>query len=314
MKKLDKEQFIYRSILFHGDKYQYSKVHYVSNNVKVIISCPKHGDFYQTPSSHMIGKGCSKCGKDKLSEKYRFTTEQFVERAKRVHGDKYDYSEVAYLKQSVKVKIKCHKHGFFTQLPGNHLAGYECFKCGCNSISNSKLMSTSDFVLKAKRIHGDLYDYSLVEYLDSCKKVDIFCYKHGKFQQKPANHLMGQGCPGCRCSKGENLIRIALDTEGIVYHKEYKLPETPQYKYRYDFYLPDLDILIEFHGIQHFKPIAYFGGESAYKETVFRDSMKKSIAKSLRKRIVYYNYKHLKQLSDEEFQKFVISSLKRFTK
>ncbi len=97
------EEFIQRAKAVHGDKYDYSKVKYVDRQTKVVIVCPKHGDFTQAPTSHIRGAGCPKCGNDKTA--LRMTTEGFIQKAKTIHGDRYDYSKVEYVDNKKEVCI-----------------------------------------------------------------------------------------------------------------------------------------------------------------------------------------------------------------
>lgn len=120
------------------------------------------------------------------------TQEEFISKAREVHGDKYDYSKVEYKGNKNKVCIICPEHGEFWQLPSSHLKG-----AGCPNCSGNKKYTTKEFIEKARKIHGDKYDYSKVEYVNSETKVCIICPEHGEFWQKPARHLMGQGCPNC---------------------------------------------------------------------------------------------------------------------
>lgn len=130
--------------------------------------------------------------------KQHYTTEIFIEKAKQVHGDKYDYSKVVYINSLTKVCIICPKHGEFWQKPGKHLYGYGCAKCGYEKLHFLKKKSKDDFIKDAKKIWGDKYDYSKVEYVNNVKKVCIICPKHGEFWQTPANHLSGyEGCREC---------------------------------------------------------------------------------------------------------------------
>jgi len=122
----------------------------------------------------------------------RLTTEQFIEKAKAVHGDKYDYSLVDYKNAKTKVKIICSIHGVFEQIPYNHLQGKKCFEC-----NGSKKTTTKQFIEKAKVIHGDKYDYRQVKYNNRHNKVKIVCPEHGPFEQTPGCHLNGNGCPKC---------------------------------------------------------------------------------------------------------------------
>ncbi|EFX2640874.1 GIY-YIG nuclease family protein [Shigella sonnei] len=124
MKKLTTEEFIARSRVIHGDKYDYSLVEYKGSNKKVKIICPEHGVFEQTPHNHLDGGGCRKCGGNAPLD-----TETFIAKAKAVHGDKYDYSKVVYKNNRTKVKIICPEHGVFEQQPNHHLQGKDCAEC-----------------------------------------------------------------------------------------------------------------------------------------------------------------------------------------
>ena len=144
MKKLTTEIFIKNAKNVHGDKYDYSKVEYVNAHTKVCIICLEHGEFWQTPSNHLSGKGCILCANVK-----KITTEEFIKRAKEVHGNKYDYSKVEYINNKIKVCIICPIHGEFWQMPINHLLGRGCKVC----VGNSYNYLTNEWVQKAKEIH-----------------------------------------------------------------------------------------------------------------------------------------------------------------
>ena len=134
----------------------------------------------------------------------KLTTEEFIKRAREVHGDKYDYSKTNYKGLREKVCIICPKHGEFWQLACSHIDGHGCIKCN----NGSKPMSQDDFIKKAKEIHGDKYDYSKVDYVNSRSKVCIICPKHGEFWQKAMTHLEGRGCKKCR---GGNKVSTLID-------------------------------------------------------------------------------------------------------
>lgn len=130
------ESFIEKAMKAHCGKYSYSKVLYTSSKTKVIITCPTHGDFEQRPNDHLNGYGCPMCAKRGSSLNGRLTTEEFIERARRIHGNRYDYSKVSYSNAKEKVIITCSIHGDFIQVPNNHLNGANCPKC-------SKVVQTS---------------------------------------------------------------------------------------------------------------------------------------------------------------------------
>ena len=115
------EQVILNFKLIHGDKYDYSKVNYKGNKVKVEIICEKHGPFYQTPNNHMKGQDCKDCTK--------ITTEEFIKRSIDIHKNKYNYDLVDYINMNIKVKIFCSKHGVYEQKPHSHLYGVGCPTC-----------------------------------------------------------------------------------------------------------------------------------------------------------------------------------------
>jgi len=127
----------------------------------------------------------------------RLTTKQFIDRAKKVHGNKYDYSLVQYKNTKTKVKIICPVYGIFEQTPHAHLQGQNCYKCGIIIKNNKLRKSTEQFIIDAKEVHGNKYNYSLVQYKNWSIKVKIICPEHGIFEQTPSNHLQGNGCPKC---------------------------------------------------------------------------------------------------------------------
>ena len=207
-KKLTTEQFIEKAKKIHGNKYDYSKVNYINNNTDICIICPKHGKFRQKPKGHLEGKGCKECAKEILSEKRKMDTEEFIKRAKKIHGDKFDYSKTDLKNRNEKgeICIICPIHGEFWQNPTSHLCGKGCKKC------KGLEKTTEEFIEQAKKIHGDKFDYSKVNYIDSKHKVIIICTKHGEFKQKPGHHLNGQGCPFCRAESVGKRMSLVLDT------------------------------------------------------------------------------------------------------
>ena len=127
----------------------------------------------------------------------RLTTEEFISRARRVHGSRYDYALVEYSATRIPVKITCREHGEFEQKPTKHLTGHGCKTCGRLAAANARRSNTEQFIAKAKRIHGDKYDYSLVSYKRNNLPVKIVCLAHGEFEQMPRGHLAGSGCREC---------------------------------------------------------------------------------------------------------------------
>ena len=157
---MNKEQFILKAREIHGDKYDYSKVEYKNNSTPVCIICPEHGEFWQTPKSHITLKyGCKQCGRKICAKKTSSTKKSFIEKARKIHGDKYDYSKVEYVNAYTKICIICPEHGEFLQTPHDHLKGASCPKCGNTKRKEGRLLSTDKFIEKARKIHGNKYEY-----------------------------------------------------------------------------------------------------------------------------------------------------------
>ena len=224
MEKLTKEKFIEKAKEVHGNKYDYSKVEYINSQTKVCIICKKHGEFWQKPNSHLLGCGCNKCAIEKKSKLATKTTDSFIERAKKLHGDKYDYSKVEYKGKDIKVCIICPKHGEFWQMPHNHLNGAGCPKCKNEYISKKYSDTTETFIEKAKKVHGDKYDYSKVNYINSQTKVCIICPEHGEFWQRPNNHLNGWGCSKCSGSE-KKTTKTYIEQAKLVHGDKYDYSE-----------------------------------------------------------------------------------------
>lgn len=194
MKKRTTEEFITEAKRTHGDKYDYSKVNYVNSQTKVCIICPKHGEFYISPSNFLFGQGCKKCGIERRATNRKMELNDFISKAKNIHGEKYDYSKVEYKNGQTKVCIICPKHGEFWQMPEKHLQGCGCPKC----CKKNRKYTTKEFVEEAYKVHKDKYNYSKVEYKDAFTKICIICPEHGEFWQSPSAHLQGCGCPKCK--------------------------------------------------------------------------------------------------------------------
>lgn len=268
--EITKADFIKKSIEVFGDVYDYSNVEYINTTTKVEVFCRKHGPFFTVPYLHYAKKtGCMKCFWDRKL----LTLEEFITKAKEIHGERYDYSMTVYRSSTSLVEIGCPTHGVFLQKAHVHMYGAGCTQCYLD-----RNRSTGDeFIGKAKVIHGERYDYSRVRYAGNKTKVELICRNHGSFWVTPNSHLTGPaGCSKCKESKGESRIRVFLEKHGLEYIKEYK---TVPFQYRYDFYIPKYNMLIEHHGHQHFRPVELFGGMQQYLDRIKNDEIKRDIAK-----------------------------------
>lgn len=282
MKKITKEDFIQKANMIHYNKYDYSKFEYLNNRIKSIIICPIHGEFEQTADNHVNQKqGCKICGKISSSTNRTKSLEEYITDANKKHDFKYDYSKVVYNGNKKFITIICPIHGEFNQRADEHLK-YGCQKCAVIERAKLQIKNIEYFLEKVKHIHGDLYDYSKFEYIGDKVKSIIICKKHGEFLQSPNSHTNRKaGCPICKLSKGELQIRNWLDLNNIKYKTEQKFRECKHNSYLpFDFYLPELDICIEYDGIQHFKPMSY-GSDNTLKTKInnlktiqYRDNIK----------------------------------------
>ena len=142
--------------IIHNQKYNYDDINYQNSKTKIGITCPLHGIFYQSPGNHLQGQGCSKCKSEKLSLLFRGTRDNFIKKAKKTHGDQYDYSLSEYKGYHSLITIICKKHGQFIQKANNHLYGAGCPKCGLSAISknlkeeNGKMYRTCSMCKKSE--------------------------------------------------------------------------------------------------------------------------------------------------------------------
>lgn len=248
--KYTKEEFIEKSIKKHGEKYDYSKVDYINNSTKVCLICPQHGEFWIKPSNHLYGQGCFKCYHDSRKQNFKYNNQELILKFKSVHGDKYDYSKSEYQGIVTPLSIICPIHGEFLQTPSVHLQGCGCPQCGVLKSGISKRLTTEEFINKAKKIHGEKYDYSKVEYIDYDTPITVICSKHGEFLQTPDSHLQGRGCQSCsirHSSYEEDILNfINNNTNTSIEINTHKIIPPLEL----DIYLPEKNIGIEFNGIR----------------------------------------------------------------
>ena len=284
--KKTKEEFIEKAIKVHGDTYDYSLIEYDNNLKKVKIICKKHGVFEQLPYSH-LRSGCRKC----YNESRNFTKDDFINRSRHIHGNRYDYSLVEYKNVKTKVKIICQKHGVFEQKAIGHLSGWGCRLCA--NENNTK--NTKWFIEKAIKLHGNKYDYSMVDYINAVKKIKIICPVHGVFLQSPNLHLRSYGCIECRdrsrSSNNEKFIEKANIIHNFLY--DYSLIE---YKNAHT----KINIICKEHGIFKTTPHNHLHGKGcprcwkSRKEIFIEDFLKENKIKYVpQKRFKGCKYKRI---------------------
>lgn len=296
-KEKRKNSFICRANKLHNNFYRYDKYIFVNSKTKGIITCPKHGDFEQSMSLHTRKNrpcGCPLCAK----EEKRMSFEEFVERSRKIHGEKYEYDKSSYLDSKHKTMIFCKKHqSWFSCTPSNHISNENhngCPICAKERVTVFKTKPFPLFLEQARQIHGEKYEYDEESYKNANTKMRIFCKKHEIwFNQTPNKHLNGQGCPKCKRSRMETETeRILLENSvrfSIQNTFEWLKSSSNTHQYL-DFYLSDHKIAIECQGEQHFKPIKRFGGEKKFIRCQENDKNKKKLCSEHGITIFYVNY------------------------
>ena len=207
IKKITFEEFIQRANLKHDGKYDYSKSIWISSKDKVIIICPNHGEFSQTPAEH-FDHGCNKCGRESIAEKQRSKNEKiYMNKILEKHGEKYNYDKVDYINRETEIIVNCPKHGDFKIKPIQHAIGIGCRACR-KETGNRFKYTKEEFIEMSKKIHDNKFDYSEIDYHGTNKQVLIVCPLHGGFFQSPANHLLGCGCIKCKRERNKKEPKV----------------------------------------------------------------------------------------------------------
>ena len=273
----------------HGDRYDYSESIYHGFHKKIKIRCKVHGVFEMTPASHIYQKAnCKKCIDDDLKKHgahNRIDTNSFIKRAIEKHGDAYNYSKTVFTGMHKPIIVICNKHNEeFTQSKAqNHLENeFNCPTClqnRYNEHTESTRLSIDEVKKKIKEIHGDFIEvidfknYTGVEskILFRCNRFDW----HNDFYSSvhSATGKEGSGCPICKMSKGQREIILILNRKGISHETEKYFKELG--KKRFDIFINDLNLIIEYNDRQHYIPVEPFGGEKALERTQKSDKLKK---------------------------------------
>ena len=214
---------------------------------------------------------------------------EFIKKANTLHKNKYDYSLVEYKNCDTKVKIICPVHGVFEQTPYKHLKGQGCPICAKN-----KKFDTNQFIKRVRKIYGDRYDYSLVDYKNANTKVKIICPIHGIFERTPRSHWEGKGCPICAktTSNGENLVLEYLKKNNIKFVYQKKFEDLKDKKpLSYDFYLPEHNLLIEYNGEQHYRENSFNKTRKDFLLQKHHDWMKRKYAQDKEINLLTITYK-----------------------
>lgn len=229
----------------------------------------------------------------------RYTAESFIERAKEIHGDKYDYSKVNYINCKTKVCIICPEHGKFWQTPDHHLRSIGCPRCKDIIKGFHHRKSFEQFKKRAAEKHGSFYTYPEQKISSVYDKLRIICPRHGEFMQSAHGHLRGAGCPFCSSSRGEKAIKKFLNENSISFVPQ-KAFESLKIKkvLRYDFYLPEKNLLIEYNGRQHYEPVERFGGKEQLRRQRHHDWLKRKFARDSGIRLLTIPYTQFNMIEE----------------
>jgi hypothetical protein len=294
------DTFLTQAKEIHGDKYNYSKVNWENTRTAITIICPIHGEFTQVPQNHIRLKcGCRKCGREITKSKVnKYDTVYFVKHAKKIHGNKYDYSNTECYNATDKVEIICPVHGKFKQMANQHLQGHACPKCNFDQMAKDRAMGEELFIDKAKKLFGEKYDYSKVKYINGQKKVCLICSIHGEFKVTPNSHLSRKsGCPICGESKLERELALILDKQNVKYERFKRFKWLGRQSL--DFYLPEYHIAVECQGAQHFKPVDFAGKGKDWANKSFKENKKRDDLKL--KKCLTNDIKMIYIIDDEEY-------------
>ena len=292
MKKLTTEEFKKRFKDKYGDLYDLSKVEYINNKTEVTVICPIHGEFKKRPDLLLDGCKCPKCSKTS-----RTTEEEFIEKAKYVHNNFFDYERGSFVNVSSKVGVICPIHGVFYQKANNHLNGQGCPACKKDKIEHeiTKLPTknksttkygTDTFIKKVKDLYGDKYALENVKYVNNRTPVSIVCREHGEFLITPNHLLAGRGCS--KCSKNYH-----YDTEDVI--NEFKKVHGDKYSYEKVDYKRTHDNIIvtcPIHGDFEISPSNHLKGQGCPKCN--NNKLESEIRLMLDEQGIKYNYRERK--------------------
>lgn len=215
----------------------------------ISIICPHHGEYTQSIGYFLDGGTCQQCYVNKPRNLTSYT--EWVNKCNSVHNTKYIYTTNGFTSLTDAATIECPIHGRFEQNAGVHSRGHGCNKCATDNAKQRTLLTATEFINNAVAVHGDTYDYSMVEY-ESCRKhISIICKTHGEFLQVPYYHTAGNGCP--ECGKHVSTTKSAAEFEIIDFLKLVGITNIMQswrgLGFEIDIYLPDYKVGIEYDGI-----------------------------------------------------------------
>ncbi len=302
--KMSDLEFKDRCSKVHNGYYNYDQVVYRGSREKVKIICPVHGEFYQEAYSHLHGRGCIRCVSKLRSRfiknsgrNFKYNRSEIVDICNKIHNGVYDYSKFVFNGVANKMTVICSLHGDFDVEVYSHMNGTPCSKCSYDG----RKTNYADFLIAANNLHNNKYQYLIdTYYVLTTDKIKIKCPDHGMFEQLSYIHMGGSGCTLCKTkSRGHSFIKNYLTLNNISFIEEKTFDGCVfRGKLRYDFYLSDYNLCIEYDGHHHFRPIEYFGGVAAFEMNKYRDDRKNQFCLENKINLLRISYKDLKKSTE----------------
>jgi len=272
MKKLTEEEFQQKLIDKHGCKFT-TLSPYISHKSIIKVKCNVCGSITYQTTNNLLNKDCKNCHTKKQTK----THEQFIIDITNYYGDRITIKN-KYETAVTKLNVLCNKCGHEWSVRAGHLSGknrVECPNCVAKRLGKIKRKTHNDFVTEIQNKYKDKYTI-LGEYVKSTEKIEIKCNICScVWKTKPNNLLNGCGCPMCRKSKGEEKVNNKLIKMNIKFIEQKIFDNCKNIlPLPFDFYLPEHNLCIEYDGLQHFKPIEFWGGEKSFKIRKENDSIK----------------------------------------
>lgn len=265
MKKKTPKEFIKAAKEVHGNKYDYKITKYTIMSAYIKIRCKEHGIFMQEANAHLRGNGCPECGQLTRATSCKYTTKEFIERAKLVHGTKYTYARSYYKGKDTHITVTCKKHGDFVTIPNNHVRGYGCPKCKGEDAAKRQALTTEEFIKRANKAHKGKYKYNKTKYTNQRTHVLITCNVHGDFKQLPEVHtLLKCGCP--KCGRLGQIAKAKHSVDKFIERAKNKYGETYNYELvKYTNARTPVSIICKKHGVFQCSPWNHMHGGGCLK-------------------------------------------------
>ena len=269
------EEVVERLRGLYGDDYDYTQVDYKTKKTLITLRCKKHDVVFSRTFQNLLkGWGCPACNKEQgktwanvVTNNYdpsrrseRWTTERFIAESEAYHGEGiFDYSQCHYVNNDTPVTlIRITDGAVVNVLPYEHLRNDADY-----GITQRYYEGTTDkekiyFLVRQleENIETPIYvPMQKIEY--SHKRFKCVCPMHGEFVTSLAKIRNGNCCPECDGSGesvGERNVRLYLQRKNIKFKQEFRIEDKKYFDAyaRVDFYLPDLNTMIEFQGEQHY--------------------------------------------------------------